>query len=470
MEQGHNTTMPNTAGPEGIDRRVAARIRRSAARRGGEADAYTTVQLRTKLGTLAMRVSRRRRIVAMLPLVVAAVSWFTLPSIAASNVSPGDRVVSETNTQGDFALWSKFANDDRGGYVAFARDARVAGYFVLTVGSGQVTAYGAGLTRPHAASDVLREATGAGPQISYILSHYAPVAKATGALADPNAEAAAVQLAIYGYTDDALSHPVKGTDDWVAPVDARARVITADVAAHAQAWWNAESTAAGGTLQTGIVLIPVNTDADQHLVYLETIKPAGGAVPAGATSPTVADALVRVGDGPPAAAAPLAGSCAPAQPAVEIGGAQVIAPGASVTYVSEFSNQGTVPIGPSNLTIQVPDGFTISNTQPAGEQSGQDVNYQIDMLAPGQSQTFQVTVTAPASAAAGQVTATAEVATTPQYTDSSCTPVPADTTASTTSTVSPVAGQVEGVAPGGPLTVGSPHVRHPQHPGNGCAR
>lgn len=177
---------------------------------------YSSVQLRQGLAGVAMRISPKRRVAALAPLVLALIAWFVVPSYAAY-VNPDARHEGLPGGSGR-CVWDGSAYRCPGSsYLAY-------GYFQLKSNSGgpTVDAYCMDLNKDHFTGDILDDKYAADPAIAYIVNRYYPAEDGYAGELSHADEAAAVQLAVWGVTDDALSaaHPPKGT--WPAGVLERA--------------------------------------------------------------------------------------------------------------------------------------------------------------------------------------------------------------------------------------------------------
>ena len=204
--------------------------------------AYTSRDLRSVLGAIRVRLSRARKIAALVPLVAAVATWFVIPSYAASSYSfEGDRTngISEQSAGlGQFWVW-----DGSGWQTAGSTTYKLFGNFELRGNDGtHVSAYCIDLQNQHYANDVLRP-TGqdSSAEIQYIVSNYEPVASHAGQLS-LNDETAAVQLAIWSYSNDSLNAAAYSRKGWLpvpgvpGAIVARARAIRDDANANAVNW------------------------------------------------------------------------------------------------------------------------------------------------------------------------------------------------------------------------------------------
>ena len=211
----------------------------STSGRGG----FTTRDLRGSFARVN-RLSVRRRIAAMLPLVLGMAAWFVIPSSAAtySFDNGGHRIHGFTTPSLGYGLWS----DAIGGYQYFAAGYTAAGYWQLhdtANPSHLISAYCISLSKQHNGADIYSDAFVAPATIDYITNNYVPNnGLRPDALANFDHEAAAVQLAIWQIdgVDGSLNpaHPPMG--GWPGDIISRANQIVADTNAHAGAWWNSQ--------------------------------------------------------------------------------------------------------------------------------------------------------------------------------------------------------------------------------------
>jgi hypothetical protein len=190
-----------------VDVRDVSRIEPSPRSRTG----YSAYQLRGALASIPMRLSRGRRFAAIVPLMVALASWFVVPSFASSYVNPDARAVGISGGSGR-CVW------DGAKYLCPLSNYKAYGYFHLAEHGGgtAVNGYCLDLDKAHVTGDILDESGDTRDGVAWILSNFYP---APGyAEVDPwrlnsdEDEAAAVQIAIWGWTNDAFgSHPPKGT-------------------------------------------------------------------------------------------------------------------------------------------------------------------------------------------------------------------------------------------------------------------
>ncbi|MGC8460627.1 MAG: thioester domain-containing protein, partial [Candidatus Dormibacteria bacterium] len=205
---------------------------------------FSAHDLRSDLSKLTRKISPRRQLAAVIPLVVALIGWFVVPSFAATYQFTGSGRqygISESTNGGlgAFEIW-----DGTGWQTAGSTSYKLLGNFLLHGSDGtSVPAYCISLEDQHYVNDVLTPgAEGPSRQVEYIVNNYFPVVNHPGALSN-DYEASAVQLAIWGFTNDSLDPAPYAARGWLpvpgvpAVIVARAQQIMADANANADAWW-----------------------------------------------------------------------------------------------------------------------------------------------------------------------------------------------------------------------------------------
>ncbi len=283
----------------GASRRIDLSRISSIEKRRADSSGYGTFQLRAALSSARFALSRRWRIAAVVPLIAALGAWFVVPAYAGSYTYNFQRV-NGLVSNGHVCIWTDkgTAADANPHYRCPVNGYNYAGDFVFHLGSGTgpATLYGycINLEKDSEPGEVLSDTGTATSDVSYIVNNYFPAKNHAGALS-ANDEAAAVQLAIWGFTNGTLSsaHPLQGVP---AGVVARAHAIYTDAGAHAAAWQTANS--AHPTLSVSVSGSPSQLPGDTTATFTAHVGN-----PAGETGLTVTfhiaghDTTVPVGSG-----------------------------------------------------------------------------------------------------------------------------------------------------------------------------
>lgn len=164
---------------------------------------YSAADLRARLAHLPMRFSVARRIAALAPIVVALVSWFVVPSFASSYINPDARYQGIYGGSGR-CVW------DGARYRCPYSDYLAYGYFRLAEQGGgpSIDGYCMDLQKDHFTGDILDDTGAARPEVQWILSNFYPApgypAVDPYRLSSDADEAAAVQIAVWAWTNDSL--------------------------------------------------------------------------------------------------------------------------------------------------------------------------------------------------------------------------------------------------------------------------
>lgn len=229
--------------------RVAANPRRGSAQPRDPVPAakpFAALEIRSGLGRITARLSPRRRMAATAPLLVALVSWFVVPSAAAD---------FQLDTSGDRYGTISHGIGGRNNYPIHIRgygNENAGTLLMHQVGGGDVEAYCIDLRGVRNPAAVFSSGERRIDQIAYILNHNFPVARDGGALADIDQEAAAVQLAVWTFSDgvnlDGVSAPTVAN---FAVVINRARQIVNAAAANWGPWASQQSAQPAVALRMG---------------------------------------------------------------------------------------------------------------------------------------------------------------------------------------------------------------------------
>lgn len=222
------------------------------------------------------RLSGRRQLAAILPLLIALMAWFALPGLAADYRLDGG---------GNGTTGTLYAGVGKSNY-AFEINGHRTNAGVLLIhpagGTGNLFAYCINLPGARNTADIYRDGDRQIDAIAYILNHgyYPQNVHDTGGLGSVNLEAAAIQFAIWSFSDGIsinaatmIGSPDGTTPAQFAAIKARASAIRTDALVHWTAW------AAQQTARPSV-----------------TLTPAPATVTAPATSSTVT-ATVRGGAG-----------------------------------------------------------------------------------------------------------------------------------------------------------------------------
>lgn len=175
--------------------------------------------------------SQRRRLAVAASLTTGLLSWLVVPGSAADFRldAAGDRYGTIDHGIGGHGSYPI--------HVPGHHDQDAGTLLMHQVGGGDVEAYCIDLRGVRNPAAVYRDGERRIDQIAYILNHHFPAIRGPGELGDLNREAAAVQLAVWAFSDgvdpgrlSAPSVPDFGT------VVARARQIAGEAAAGWQAW------------------------------------------------------------------------------------------------------------------------------------------------------------------------------------------------------------------------------------------
>ncbi|MFN2591828.1 MAG: Cys-Gln thioester bond-forming surface protein [Candidatus Dormibacteria bacterium] len=251
----------------GLPGRPRTRLSRGGAA-PGTASPFAAAQLRGGLAGLAAGLSRGRRTAATVPLLVALLCWFVVPGSAADFRldASGDRYGTISHGIGgrdSYPIHIPGFNNENAGTLLMHQ-----------LPGGDVEAYCIDLHGVRNPGATFTSGERRIDQIAYILNHHFPVAHEAGALSDANLEAAAVQLAVWTFSDGINLAGVSAPSvPNFAAVTARARQIAEGAAANWAGWSAQQSAQPHVALRAGL---PAVAPGQAPLTATVTGGPGGG--------------------------------------------------------------------------------------------------------------------------------------------------------------------------------------------------